>query len=156
LRVLVVCDGNICRSPLAAEYLRHRAPRSGLSHLIVTSGGLLDIVGRPAAPLACQVATEEGLDLSGHRSRGVSASEFRSSDLVLAMTLPQLDALAHRFPGAGPRVFLLRAFEAGPTPSGGAPNLEDPVTGPIEAFRDAFRLIRTSVDHLVLWLKHGA
>ena len=154
MKILVVCDGNICRSPLAAEYLRHRASRSGLSHLVVASGGLLDIVGRPAAPFAVAVAAEAGLDLSAHRSKGITAADLRSSDLVVAMTLAQLERLAHRFPGPSPRALLLRTFEAGPAPRGGAPNLDDPVAGPIEGFREAFEIIRTSVDHLTLWLKH--
>lgn len=154
MKILVVCDGNICRSPLAAEYLRHRAARSGLAHVVVASGGLLDIVGRSAAPFAIAVASEAGLDLRSHRSRGVAATDLRSSDLVVAMTLPQLETLSHRFPGLAPRSLLLRAFEAGPAPRGGAPNLDDPVAGPIEGFREAFESIRTCIDHLTLWLKH--
>ena len=156
MKILVVCDGNICRSPLAAEYLRHRVARSGLAHVVVASAGLLDIVGRPAAPFSIAVATEAGLDLGSHRSRGVTEADLRSSDLVVAMTLAQLEALARRFPGLAPRTLLIRAFEAGPTPRGGAPNLDDPVAGPIEGFRKAFEIIRTCVDHLTLWLKHEA
>jgi protein-tyrosine-phosphatase len=47
MKVLFVCDGNICRSPLAAEYLRHRAVREGLSHVVVDSAGILGIEGAP-------------------------------------------------------------------------------------------------------------
>ena len=154
MKVLVVCDGNICRSPLAAEYLRDRASRSGLAHLIVASGGLLGIEGRPAAPFALAVASEAGLDLSRHRSRGISEADLRTCDVVLGMTLAHLEALARRAPGLAAPAFLIRAFEHGPEPRGGAPNLEDPVTGPIEGFREAFGIIRASIDHVVLWLKH--
>ena len=155
MKVLFVCDGNICRSPMAAEYLRHRAVREGLSHVLVDSAGVLGIEGAPAAPLSVEVAREAGLDLTRHRSRGVTIADMRTADLVLAMTLAQLEALARRYPAAGQRRLLLRAFEGGPAPHGGAPELDDPVTGPIEGYRDAFAIMRTCVDHLILHLRHA-
>jgi protein-tyrosine-phosphatase len=155
MKVLFVCDGNICRSPLAAEYLRHRAVREGLSHLLVDSAGLLGIEGVPAAPFSVEVARDAGLDLTRHRSRGVTTADAITVDLVVAMTLAQLDTLARRYPAGGQRRLLLRAFEDGPTPRGGAPELDDPIAGPLEGYRDAFAIIRTCVDHLVLHLRHA-
>ena len=155
MKILFVCDGNICRSPLAAEYLRHRAVREGLSHLLVDSAGVLGIEGAPAAPLSIEVASNAGLDLTRHRSRGVTIADMRTVDLVVAMTLAQLDALERRYPASGQRRLLLRAFEDGPNPCGGAPELSDPVAGPIEGYRRAFAIIRTCVDHLVLHLRHA-
>jgi protein-tyrosine-phosphatase len=147
MKVLFVCDGNICRSPLAAEYLRYRAVREGLSHVVVDSAGILGIEGAPAAPLSVEVAKEAGLDLTRHRSRGLTIADARTSDLVLAMTLTQLETLARRL--------LLRAFENSPDPRGGAPELDDPVAGPIEGYKEAFAIIRKCIDHLVLHLRHA-
>jgi protein-tyrosine-phosphatase len=155
MKVLFVCDGNICRSPMAAEYLRHRAVREGLSHVIVDSAGVLGIEGAPAAPFSIEVARETGLDLTRHRSRGVTTADMRTADLVITMTLTQLEKLARRYPPSGQRRLLLRAFETGPTPRGGAPELDDPVAGPIEGYRDAFGVIRTCVDHLVMHLRNA-
>jgi protein-tyrosine-phosphatase len=155
MKVLFVCDGNICRSPLAAEYLRHRSVREGLSHLVVDSAGLLGIVGAPAAPLSMVVGQEAGLDLTRHRSRGIAASDLTTADLVVAMTSPQIEALARRFPEGNGRRVLLRAFESGPEPRGDALELDDPVAGPVEEYRSAFTVIRTCVDHMVLHLKHA-
>ena len=156
MKVLFVCDGNICRSPLAAEYLRVRAAGAGLAHLIVGSVGLLGIEGRPAAPLSIQIAREAGLDLTSHRSRGISAAEVRTADVLVGMTIEHLDALAARYPRDPGRRFVLRAFERGPIPEAGAPNLDDPVLGPIASYRAAWDVIRPSVEHMVLWLKHAA
>lgn len=156
MKVLFVCDGNICRSPMAAEYLRSRAAREGLSHVVVDSAGLLGIEGAPAAPHAVALLRDEGLDLTSHRSRGITSADLRTSDVVVAMTLAQLDVLARRFPQGHERRWLLRAFEGGPVPRGGAPELDDPVTGPMAAFRGAFGIIRSCVDHLVLHLKHAS
>lgn len=156
MRILVVCDGNICRSPMAAEYLRQRAVRSGLSHVVVDSAGLLGIEGAPAADHAIAVVREAGCDLTAHRSRGVSVADMRTADIVLTMTLRQLETLSQRFaPGREERL-LLRAFEQGPAPRGGAPELDDPVNGPIEGFREAFTIIKTCIDHLVVYLRHAA
>jgi protein-tyrosine-phosphatase len=155
MKVLFVCDGNICRSPMAAEYLRHRAVREGLSHVVVDSAGVLGIEGVPAAPFSIEVARDAGLDLTRHRSRGVTIADMRTADLVLTMTLTQLERLSRRYPPSGQRRLLLRAFEGGPTPSGGAPELDDPVAGPIEGYRDAFGVIRTCVDHLVMHLRNA-
>lgn len=155
MKVLFVCDGNICRSPLAAEYLRHRSVLEGLNDIVVESAGLLGIEGAPAAAFSVEVARDAGLDLTRHRSRGVSPANMRSADLVIAMTLAQLEALARRYPEASQRRLLLRAFDKGPIPRGGAPELDDPVAGPIAAYREAFAIIRTCVDHLVLHLKQA-
>ena len=155
MKVLFVCDGNICRSPMAAEYLRHRAVREGLSHLVVDSAGILGIEGVPAAPLSVDVARDAGLDLTRHRSRGITITDTRTADLVVVMTLAQLETLARRYPDGEQRRRLLRAFEDGPTPRGGAPGLDDPINGPIEGYNDAFAIIRKCVDHLVMHLRHA-
>ncbi len=153
MRVLFVCDGNICRSPLAAAYLRDRAQRCGLPDLVVDSAGLLGIEGAPAAPFSVDVAADAGLDLTRHRSRGVTPEDVRDADVLLAMTSTQLETLALRFPEGGPTGLLLRAFERTDTPRRGAPELDDPVDGPIEGYREAFAIMRACIDHLVSHLK---
>jgi protein-tyrosine-phosphatase len=155
MRILFVCDGNICRSPLAAAYFRQRAASAGLSHVVVDSAGLLGIEGAPAAPFSIEVARDAGLDLTRHRSRGVTREDAHTADLVLGMTRAHLDTLARRLPSARQRRLMLRAFEHGPMPNAPAKELSDPVSGPIEEYREAFAIIRTCVDHLVLHLGHS-
>lgn len=140
---------------MAAEYMRHRAARERLFHVVVDSAGLLGIEGARASPEAIRVLGEEGVDLSSHRSRGLSETDLRSADLVLVMGPDHLEFLERRFPEIGPRRLLLRAFERSPDPERGAPALDDPIGQPIEVYRRCFESIRTSVDHLVLHLKHG-
>jgi len=155
MKVLFVCDGNICRSPLAEAYLRHRAASEGLSHIVVDSAGLLGIEGAPAAPFSIEVGKDAGLDLTRHRSRGVTPGDARTADLVIAMTRTQLDTLARRLPAGRQRRLMLRAFEDGPTPSAPAKDLDDPVSGPIEGYREAFAVIRTCIDNLIPHLEHA-
>lgn len=154
MKVLFVCSGNICRSPMAAEYLRHRAARSRLSHVVVDSAGVLGIEGSPASEGAIMVMKEDGLDLSRHRSKGIDRAGIRTSDVVVAMSFDHLDALAERFPDGSQRRFLIRAFEGGPTPISGAPELQDPLGTDLETYRIRYKCIKTCVDHLVLYLRH--
>ena len=154
MKVLFVCSGNICRSPMAAEYLRHVAARSGMSHLVVDSAGLLGINDVPATAEARQALRALGLDLRAHRSRGIAATDFKTADVVVAMTLDHLAEMERRFPEGTERRYLIRAFENGPEPTGGAPELEDPIGEDLETYHDRFAVIRDCVDHLVLHLKH--
>ncbi len=140
---------------MAAEYARGRLASSGLSHVLVDSAGTLGIVGEPATAEALQVLREEGLDLSRHRSRGIAAHDLRTADLVIVMTVDHLSELERRFPTGTTKRFLLRAFEHGPAPQEGAPDLEDPTGWPIETHREVFAVIRRCVDQLVLSLKHA-
>lgn len=155
MRVLLVCSGNICRSPMAAEYLRHRAAAERLSHLVVASAGTLGIEGAPAAPHAVRVLADEGFDLRRHRSRGLTLEDARTTDLVVGMERAHLEGVRRRLPGLHAELVLLRAYERSPHPETSAPDLPDPVGMPLAAFRACFATIRTSVDHLVLSLKHA-
>ena len=155
MRVLFVCSGNICRSPMAAEYTRRCAAREGLSQVVVESAGLLGIEGAPASPEAVQVLREAGIDLSRHRSRGLEEEDLVFSDLVLVMERGQREEIDRRFPGWKPRIRLLRAFERSPTPISEAPDLEDPIGLLADVYRERFQAIRTCVDHLILHLKQA-
>ena len=154
MKVLFVCSGNICRSPMAAEYLRHRAARSRLSHVVVDSGGVLGIEGAPASEGAITVLKEDGLDLSTHRSKGIDRADLRTSDVVVTMSLDHLDALENLLPDGSQKRYLIRAFEGGPVPISGAPELEDPIGTDLETYRARYRCIKTCIDHLVLYLRH--
>ena len=154
VKVLFVCSGNICRSPMAAEYARHRASRKGLSHLVGASAGTLGIEDAPASAAAIRTLQEAGLDLSAHRSRGLTDADVRSSDLIIGMTHDHLEHVARCHAGGQEERWLLRAFESGVDPRRAAPELADPIGKPIEFYREQFGLIRTCVDHLVLYLRH--
>ena len=154
MKVLLVCSGNICRSPMAAEYLRHRAAHGGLAHLVVDSAGTLGIVGAPASAEAVRTLREVGLDLTGHRSKGLSASDVKSSDLLIGMARDHLLHLDELYPDETDQRLLLRAFEQGTDPARGAQDLPDPIGEAVEVYRERFGLIRTCVDHLVLYLRH--
>ncbi len=108
-RLLVVCEGNICRSP-AAEVLLRRALREGAG-VEVESAGLGARVGQPVDPTVHRLLSARGLRVSG-RARQLTPDIVRAADLVLTMTAAQRTAVVSRVPAAVRRTFTLREFAA--------------------------------------------
>ena len=78
--VLVVCMGNICRSPTGERLLRRQLP-----NLKITSAGIGALVGKPAAPLSIEVAIKHGLSLDHHVAKQINKLSCQTNDLILVM-----------------------------------------------------------------------
>ncbi|CAG9244276.1 putative low molecular weight protein-tyrosine-phosphatase EpsP [Burkholderia diffusa] len=100
--LLVVCEGNLCRSPLAAALLAARLPQAD-----VGSAGLAPPPGRPADPLAREMAEARGLSLDVHRARPVTAELCKQAALIFVMDDAQRRLLETRHPFLRGRVFRL-------------------------------------------------
>lgn len=94
-RVLMVCLGNICRSPTAQGVLEHQVGKRGLGHLVeVDSAGTSGWhIGEPPDPRSINAALRRGYDLSTQRGRQVSEQDFAAFDYVLAMDEQNLQSL---------------------------------------------------------------
>ena len=94
-RVLFVCSGNLCRSPMAQAVGRNLAPRAGLAlRLEFDSAGTSSLKRRPATdPRARAVLKEAGYADGAHRARRVAPRDFATNDLVLAMDTGHLETL---------------------------------------------------------------
>ncbi len=103
-RIVVLCHGNLCRSPFAAALLA--ADRC----LDVRSAGVGAGDGEPADPTAARVALRFGIDLAAHRTHRVRAQDAQWADLLLGMEGRHAAALRRAFPEAAPRVRLLGDF----------------------------------------------
>jgi protein-tyrosine phosphatase len=98
-RVLVVCAGNICRSPTAEAVIRLLAAGRSAVELEVRSRGTQDWnVGRHAHPAMTRIAAERGYDLSAHIAAQVTAEDLEWADDVLVMDEENYQQLAARFP----------------------------------------------------------
>ncbi|MFH0810730.1 MAG: exosortase A [Pseudomonadota bacterium] len=149
-KILLVCVGNICRSPLAEVLGRELAAEKGLvGGLTFRSAGLTVAQERPADPHAVAAAAEIGLDLSSHRSRRVTAEMIQAADLVIVMEEWHGDDLLRRYRIAeGPLVSLARW--AAPGRRGAARyNVLDPFGQDLDAFRACRDHIRECLSNLL-------
>lgn len=155
VRVLFVCLGNICRSPVAEGIMRDLLRRKGLEHLVeVSSAGL---GGWHAGELpdhrARAVAVRKGLVLES-RARKVDPDEFARTDWIVCMDEQNRRGL-ERIGAPLDRVRLLKSFA--PAPVGASPEVEDPYEHGDDAFERMFLEIAESMSHLIDHLRrhHG-
>lgn len=113
--ILVVCTGNMCRSPMATAALRAKLVAAGIAGVIVRSAGTNTTNGVAATPDAIEVAESRDLDISYHRSKQLDEKMLRQTDLILVMEKPRhFDAIAAIDPDAVDKTFLLSDFADGP------------------------------------------
>jgi protein-tyrosine phosphatase len=105
-RILTVCLGNICRSPLAAQLLTARLMDAGLhAFTTVESAGLGALTGEPMDALPAHISKRNGGNPAIHRAQQLSPALVASADLILTMTKAQRDALLSQHPRALHRTF---------------------------------------------------
>lgn len=134
MRILLVCTGNTCRSPVAEALLRRELERAGITDAIVTSAGTGAWEGERASEGSYLVALENGIDLGAHRARLATREVVAEQDLILAMGNGHLRKLA--ILGGESKSFLLGDFAGAAV---GAQEVGDPVGGPIEGYRAMYQ-----------------
>lgn len=134
MRILVVCDGNICRSPTVAAMLQAARPEK-----IVSSAGLVGLEGHDMDKTARAVAASNSLECGEHRGRKLTRELCRDADLLLVMEARQRDRIIERFPEASGKTFLLSHWN-------GARDIPDPYRRGREAFERIYPMMRQAVD----------
>ena len=94
VKLLIVCTGNLCRSPMASTVLRRVLSERACGGIEVASAGTWADSGLHATSEACAVVADRGMDLTPHRSRPLDLAELRTADLVIAMTSVHLREIA--------------------------------------------------------------
>lgn len=129
-KILLVCSGNTCRSPMAQAMLQQMLRNTHNKEITVKSAGLYTSDGLPASEAARLVMEEMGLDLSGHTSQKVNEALMAETELVLTMTEEQRQNLAAAFPQKRQQIFTLGEFSGQP---GG--DIDDPYGMDLEKYR---------------------
>ncbi len=100
--VLIVCMGNICRSPVGEALLQRRQ-----RDIRIESAGIRALVGRPADAVTSTLAGRHGLALEGHRARQLTAELCRNNDLILVMEKQHVEHITHLAPEVRGKTMLL-------------------------------------------------
>lgn len=146
-RLLFVCTGNTCRSPMAEVIARHRLSELGWGRVEVESAGVGASDGSPASAGAVRAAGARGLDLSGHSSRRLTLERSASADLILTMSDGHLMRVIEL--GAGDQAAMITSFarrEAGRSVASGVP---DPIGGPDEEYSETFDLLDDLIERVL-------
>lgn len=142
---LVLCWGNVCRSPMAARYLAAQCDEYGLD-LEVTSAGLGEREGRSSPDAAVAAARSYGVDLSTHRSNCVDREQITSFDIVFVMDHPNYYDIVTRFPEVRERTYFLGALERN---EGSAVPIGDPYGSDRSTFDATYGRIAEVIDQAV-------
>jgi protein-tyrosine phosphatase len=135
--VLVVCTGNICRSPMAAGLLKGALPSDLKPRVEVHSAGTYALHGNSAAPEAVAAAAHFGVDISAHRARQLNKEMVLSAGLILAMEAHHVKTIKSAFLFKRTPVRLLGSFDV----KGGPEEIDDPYGEPLDAYMQAARRI---------------
>ena len=147
MKILMVCLGNICRSPLAEGILQDKALKAGLNWQVESAGTNGYHTGEPPHHLSIKVARENGIDISKQRSRRFTASDFEAYDLIYAMAADVLDDM-HRigrknYDSSKVKLFLDESFP------GAERDVPDPWNGPEKDYYEVFEIIKNNCDSII-------
>lgn len=148
IRVLMVCMGNICRSPTAEGVFRKRVRDLGMEHAVIvdSAGTHAYHVGSAPDPRARKAASERGYDLGGLVGRQVALEDFEEYDLILAMDEENLQNLRHACPMD--QVHKLRLFMAY-SPRFRNQEVPDPYYGGPRGFEHVLDMVEDAADGLL-------
>ena len=147
MKVLMVCLGNICRSPLAEGILRDKARRAGLDWEIDSAGTNSYHTGEAPHPLSQKVARINGLDISTQRARRFTADDFQRFDKIYAMAGDVRDDM-RRIAGkkfdASKVELLLNEIHPGKDE-----DVPDPYYGSEPGYHEVYDLISAAADKII-------
>ena len=147
MKILMVCLGNICRSPMAEGILQYKVQKAGLNWEVESAGTNGYHTGEPPHYLSIKVASQNGIDISTQRSRKFTAADFELYDKIYAMAEDVLDdmkMIAKNKFDAGKVDLLLN--ELYPDQNRDVP---DPWSGPESGYHEVFALIEKACEQII-------
>ncbi len=154
VRVIFVCLGNICRSPLAEVIVRAAAKQRGLHHYHFESAGTGSWhVGGAADPRSAAKALEYGLDLGAHRAQQITPANCDGWNWYVAMDRENRRELL-RMGVPESQLLMMRQFESVDSASESAADVPDPYYGGPDGFEHAYRMLAANAEKLLDYLEN--
>lgn len=155
-RIITVCTGNICRSPMAELMLQRAADDAGLAVVVDSAGTTGWESGNPIDPRAAAKLEQLGIPSGSHSARQFRQEWFAQRDLILALDVDHFDTLRAEAPDqtARGKVRMLRSFDA--EVAGGTPaeqGIDDPWYGNSSDFDNSWRLIHAAIPGILAHVK---
>ena len=147
MKILAVCLGNICRSPLAEGLLRREIESRNLNWTVDSAGTGSWHAGERPDPRSIAVAQQYGLDISGQRARQLQSADLDEYDLILAMDESNYVDISRLARGKQQRQKVYRITEYA-YPGQPAENVPDPYWDD-EGFERVYQMLRTAAQHVV-------
>jgi protein-tyrosine phosphatase len=147
MKILMVCLGNICRSPLAEGIMRSKLEQHNLSYQVDSAGTGNWHQGEPPDHRSIKIAAENGIDISKQIARGLIASDFEKFDVIFAMDQSNLQTLTERAQNDEQRLKLKLLLKE--ADYNGSFEVPDPYYGNLNNFRELFKMLDESCAILV-------
>lgn len=142
--ILIVCTGNICRSPMAEGLLKHLLLPKWEGHVHIHSAGTYGLTGNPAEPHAVRTMEQMGIDIRDHRARPIDETMICTADFLIVMEEMHRDYISTVRPQAAQRIWLLGEFGR----SGRLIEVADPYGGPYAYYVECALFMKERIDGL--------
>ena len=143
--ILMVCTGNICRSPMAEVMLREKLEPDLKDIVNISSAGVNAINNNRATERAVEAMYEKGLDLSNHKARFLTIDLLKDSDLVIVMEKVHLRLIQNLYRSEKNKTFLLSTF----CPDKKKFDIPDPYGSSMKVYRKSATLIERCLDGVI-------
>ena len=147
--ILFLCTGNVCRSPMAEGLFRHAV--KGRGEFRILSAGIGAVDGDLPTHHSVNAMREIGIDISGQRSRALTADLVKQADLILGMTHSHTDTVALLYPKAAEKTFLLREFDETLEPY--EKDISDPIGSPYHIYVECRDQIEQGIVTLLKFME---